>query len=42
MLAGNILINLVLEQPVPNLIPALDSCFQVKETNFVLDEKRDF
>ncbi|MEA3348690.1 MAG: DUF1887 family CARF protein [Pseudomonadota bacterium] len=31
MFVGNILINLVSEQPVPNLIPALDPRFQVSE-----------
>ena len=41
MVAGNILINLVSEQPIPSLIPALDPRFQVAEVILlVTDEMR--
>ncbi len=38
MFVGNILINLVSEQPIPNLIPALDPRFQVSEVILLVTE----
>ena len=38
MTSGNILINLVSEQPIPNLIPALDSRFQISEVILLVTE----
>ena len=38
MTSGNILINLVSEQPIPSLIPALDPRFQVSEVILLVTE----